>query len=153
MDGREDLLKTRVFIGVGVLFLFSAWYSFAEFSYLVFGSDVTATVTKVTRVSNRSRYGADRGQQLMITATWADADGTRRKDDFTTAVDFPAVEGGPIRLRTTRGEDGRARPAGQVHWVAIVLFGVSLAALAFFCVKMYRESEEAYRPRKPRRDS
>ena len=151
MDGRDELIKARVVIGVGVMFLFSAWYSFAELTYLTFGSDVTATVTKVTLVTNRSRYGADRGQQLMITATWADADGTRRKDDFTTRVDFPAVEGGPIRLRTTRGEDGRARPAGQVQWVAIVLFAVSLLAFIFFCVQMVRESNEAYRPRKPRR--
>ena len=151
MDGREELIKARVLIGVGVLFLFSAWSSFAELAYLTFGSDVTANVTKVSVVTNRGRYGADRGQQLMITATWADPDGTRRKDDFTTRVDFPAVEGGQIRLRTTPGEDGRARPAGQVQWLPIGLFGVSLVAFAFFCVKMVRESDEAYRPRKKQR--
>ena len=152
MDGREELVKARGLMVAGVLFLFSAWFSYAELAYLVFGTNVTATATKVTQVTIRSRFGANRGAELMITATWADADGTRRKDDFTTRVDFPVVEGGPIRLRTTPGEDGRARPAGRVHFVALILFAASLAGIAFFSVKMYRESEEAYRPRKPHRD-
>ena len=147
MDGRTELIKFRLLMAFVVAFLGSAWYSVDEFMLTAFGTDATATVTKVTRGTKRGRFGASRGDEYLTTVTWAEPNGTFRRDDFTTGHPV-GVEGRLIRVRYTPGEDGRARPAGYRNWAPPITLAVCSLAILGLGVWLYRESEEAYRPRR-----
>ena len=145
MESRTEVLKFRALMVAVVFFLGSALASFDEFMLTAFGTETTATVAKVSHVTSGSRFGGG-SPRLLVTATWSEPNGTLRRDDFTTGPDFPAVEGRPLRVRYTPGEDGRARPAGYPNRTGPITFGVCLLAMAVLVFLLYRESEEAYRP-------
>jgi hypothetical protein len=52
-----------------------------------------------------------------------------------------------ITVRYIPGPDGASRLSSQVNWIGLGIFALSIAALAFFGYRLWREAAEATRDR------
>jgi hypothetical protein len=148
VDGKEELARAKRLLGCGAMFLLSCFLVYDEFSYLAWGREAQATVTKAYESRKGGRFGAGGPSELEVDFTFTEADGTQRRGTDTVAPDWPLPRTGTVAVQYTPGELGRARLKGHVQWGGIVFFGVSLAAVAVCGVLLWREAIEAARPEK-----
>ena len=141
MDSENELKKAKWVLIVGALFLVSCFMCYDELAYQISGREATATVTK--SYASQSR----RGTRQTVEYAWSEPEGLSRKAMYTTSPDEAPVVGAKFPVRYTAGDTGRSRRVGAVPWVWIAIFFGSFAAVGVFGFMMWREANDADRPR------
>ena len=151
MDEEEELRKAKWLLGAGAFFLLSCFLVYDEFSYLMWGREVEATLVKAYESERRGRFGAGGSRRMEVDFTFTEPDGTQRKGTTTVETDWPVPANGKVAVEYTPGELGRSRLKGRVHWTGITIFIVALVAVGVAGFMLWREANEATRPRKRKR--
>jgi hypothetical protein len=151
VDDKEELAKAKWLLGAGAFFLLSCFLVYDEFAYLVWGHETEATPTKAYEVTRGGRFGAGGSKRTQIDFAFTESSGLHRKGTVAVESGWSVPASGKVSVEYTPGELGRARLKGSVSWVAIVFFVGCLGAVAVAAVGLWREANEAYRPRKPKR--
>jgi hypothetical protein len=138
-------LMPRLLVGAAAIFVISCCISYDELIYLVASRRTMADVTEVYPVSAGSRSSA--GKVLMVKYTFREPDGTVREGHDEASLDWEASDDNKVAIQYTAGANGRSRFAGRVRWLGVTIFGLSVAAMAFFLFRVIREAQEATRPR------
>src|SRR5262245_31308328 len=140
MDTDREVARFKWLLVTGALFLVSCYFCYGELIYLLRGKEAYAKLTNAYEVQ-RGRFG----QRTMLTVEYAftEPDGTRRSDSVTVSPDWEPADNGMVLIQYTPGSDGRSRLSGHVNWFGIIFCAVSLLALGFFGVRLWREASEA----------
>lgn len=147
MDMDNELARAKWLLMSAALFLASCCMTYGEASYLLKGRETSATITKAYEVTQRGRFGTDRGQRLTVEYTFTEPNGTQRRDSDTVGLDWNVPASGKIPVQYTPGVDGRSRLAGHVNWLGIGIFAVSVVLIALFALGLYKEMADTS-PRK-----
>jgi hypothetical protein len=148
MELFSQLSRFRWILAAIVVFLISGCMTWGELIYLVSGRNAEADIVKINEVTRRGRFGIPR-QSLVVNYSFAEADGTRRTGADTMSADWTAPSSGKVPVRYTPGANGNVRLVGNVNWLSIILFGVSVAIIGFFGFRLWSEATEASRERNP----
>jgi hypothetical protein len=151
MDEKEELAKAKWLLFAGAFFLVSCFLVYDEFAYLVWGREVEATVEKAYETTRRGRFGVGGRTRLDVDFAFTEPDGTRRKGTSTVECEWPLPASGKVMVEYTPGQLGRSRLKGRVHWTGIIIFFVSIAAVAAAGYKLWQEANEQYKPRERKR--
>lgn len=143
MDSEHELARAKWLIISVLIFLVSGCISWGELVYLFAGEDAQADIEKAYETTRRGWLGGSR--RVTVDYTFTEPDGSRRTGTDTVPSDWVLPENGKVPVRYTPGEDGDSRVAGQVNWVALAFFGLSLAAVGWFGFRLWREATEATR--------
>jgi hypothetical protein len=139
MDMDNELARAKWLLFSAALLLVSCCITYGEAVYLVKGRQTDATITRVYEETLRGRFGANRGQRLTVEYSFAEPDGTRRRDSDTVSLDWDIPSTGKIPVQYTPGAEGRSRLAGHANWFGIGFFAVSVVLLVLFALGLYRE--------------
>ena len=145
----DELRKAKLFFAGLVLLIVACFFAYQEFSYLIFGKGTSATVTKVSDVTTRSRTGEHTHRQVEFAFT--EPNGTQRTGEDNMSTSWTPPSSGVVKVQYTPGSDGRARLAGHVNWIGIGMFAVAMCLLLFFGVRLWLEAREATRPIKKKK--
>jgi hypothetical protein len=143
MSDEPNMAKFRSALFVGGLLLLSCFMCYDEIAYLLNGHEAEATVTKT--------YATGRRGKVSVEYTWSEPEGLQRKSMYATSPENTPSVGTKFAIVYTRGELGRARPEGNVPWIAIGLLCTALIGVAVVVVLLLREANEGDRPRPARR--
>jgi hypothetical protein len=145
MDDNKELANAKWLLGCIVVFLVSCFFVYDEFCYLIWSREAPGTITKVYTSTTR------RGTVLNVDYTFTEADKTARRGTVVLSDSWSPPPGNTVTVQYTPGELGRSRLAGTIYRLPIIIFGVSLLAVLVVIVRLVREANDAYRPRKPKR--
>jgi hypothetical protein len=148
MDMDEEVGRAKWLLLSGVMFLVSCFICYAELRYLISGREVQATVTKVTEVTQRRRYGLGESKHLSIEYAFQEPNGTMRKGEDSVGLDSPLARGPTVPVQYTPGGDGRSRLVGHVHWVGIAVFVISVSILGVAGWRLWREASQPFPSRR-----
>lgn len=134
----------RIYLGIFAFFLISAYTSYNETRYLLFGHKAQAVVTKA-HIQNGSGRSANT-DYLSVTYTFTDKDGADRTESDTLSPDDVLAQGlasgVPVKVQYISGEPEKSRLAGHnLVWLTIP-FVVLTLALAVMTVRFWREYNE-----------
>ena len=88
------------------------------------------------------------GDVLVVEFTFTEPDGTFRRGSTNVKTDWPGPRTGTVPVEYTPGELGRARLAGHVSWVGIIIFATALIVVGVFGYMMWKEANEEYRSKR-----
>jgi hypothetical protein len=149
MDWNRERKKLNLLVFGIVLFVVSGFYAYEEGVYFLIGRRAQATITKVSLVTTTGRYGPRK--HLQVDFAFVEPNGTKRTGDDSTSTDWVAPATGIVPVDYTPGVNGRARFAGRVKWLVLILFFCCLGVVVFFAIRLWIEASEATRPRKKKR--
>jgi len=144
----EEVGRAKWLLISGAMFLVSCFICYAELRYLISGREVQATVTKVTEVTQRRKYGLGESKHLSIEYSFQEPNGTLRKGEDSVGLDSPLALGPTVPVQYTPGADGRSRLVGHVNWVGIAVFVVSISVLGVAGWRLWREASHAFPSRR-----
>lgn len=142
----DEMQKVKWILAAGFVFLVSAFFSFNELRYLIWGKTVETRVQEKRIVENTSRRGG-KVEQLRVAYQFEDA-GNRRSEYDMLPTDWPVPDEGNIAVQYIPGDPGSSRLAGHWSRMWVVIFLLSIAALAFFIYRLAREANEPIRPKR-----
>ena len=145
----SDRLKVRLVILILIFLVMGGYYSYVEIAYLFQGRETTGTVTKVTDVTKRRRFGTYTSREVEF--AFAESNGTQRSGEDSKGTNWTPPSNGVIEVQYTPGANGRARLAGPVQWIGFVFLAIAVAVILFVAVRLWLEAQEAYRPRKKKK--
>ncbi len=108
----DEMQKVKWILAAGFVFLVSAFFSFNELRYLIWGKTVETRVQEKRIVENTSRRGG-KVEQLRVAYQFEDA-GNRRSEYDMLPTDWPVPDEGNIAVQYIPGDPGSSRLAG--HW-------------------------------------
>jgi hypothetical protein len=143
MDTAHEIARLKGLLTSTVLFLVSGCLSWTEMAYFIMGQDTQASVIKTYEVKRRW------GKRQVVDYQFTEPGGTNRRGSDTVSRDWKVPPDGKVPIRYTAGSDGNSRLTGNVNWVGLILFAVSLASIGWFVFRLWREASEATRERYP----
>jgi hypothetical protein len=146
---KSDRGKMALIIFSLVFLVMGSYLSYVEISYLLFGTETTGTVTKVTDYTRRHRGHEQTYRQVEF--SFAEPNGSQRSGEDNMSTDWTPPSNRVIKVQYTPGADGRARLAGNVKWTGFVILAIALAVILFTVVWLVLEAHAAYRPRKKKK--
>ncbi|MBX7105945.1 MAG: hypothetical protein K1X57_17820 [Gemmataceae bacterium] len=150
MGSDTEIARAKWLLISAAIFLLSGCISWGELMYLVAGRDAQADVVKAYEVTRGGRFGLGGHQRLTVEFAFIEPDGTRRIGTDTVPPDWPLATGAKVPVRYTAGAEGRSRLADHANWIGLAVFGVSLASISIFGVRLWREALAETRDRSPR---
>jgi len=85
MDSEHELQRAKWLLGALFVFLVSACFSWSEFTYLVFGNDATADISKTFETRRRGRFGIGSRSKLQVEFAFTEPGGVRRTGTDTVS--------------------------------------------------------------------
>ena len=128
MDSDEELKKFKKIFCVGIVFLISAFYSFQEFRYLIFGKTAQATITEIkesTEMTGR-RYSRLNKPVQVVKFRFTDQLGNSHQGFDRRPMDWIAPSGS-IKIQYLPGDEFGFRIAGSSFQPSVIAFFMSLA--------------------------
>lgn len=127
-----DVFKLRLVIFAVVFFVVSAWSSFQELRYALWGRTVEATVTNVEhrqeRVYHRRRSSTTRNVTIL-TVQFPGPDNRPQTAVLTPNRGHHFTPQQKLSVQCVSGDFGMARLNGQQNWFSVVFFIVGLFAM------------------------
>jgi hypothetical protein len=111
MHDSDDLRQIKLLLFVGIVFLFSAYYSWREFKYLTFGKTADAQVTSAEIVEHRGRRGS-RYEKLAVQFTFTDAAGASQSGRQELDPDAEVRAGDVVGIQYIAGDSYSPRLQG-----------------------------------------
>jgi hypothetical protein len=127
-----------------ILFVVSAYLSYSELKFMVFGKTIDASVVRAVEAPALGRRSRP---SLMVEYQFQDTNGATRKEADNVALDWK-VEGATVPVQYIPGSPGSSRLVGHTQYFFVILFVAALAVLAFVGIrfwKSYKEYERASR--------
>lgn len=148
VDEQEELAKLKWILIAGIIFLISAYYSYQELKYAVWGATAEANVTRTFNTAESSRRGR-RKNLLAVEYTFTDRDGKQHseRDDIPRNSPTP---GPKVNVEYLPGVEDSSRIEGYSSKVAVWIFLGCCILLVFAGFKLYQMASEAV-DGKPRR--
>ena len=140
----DELAKFKRILFAGIAFLVSAYFSYKELKFAVWGTTADATVTRTFETKNR------RTPLLAVEYTFLDEAGKSHSERDDVSLDWP-VESEIMTVQYLPGVDDSSRLAGHSNKVVVWIF---LACTAWFAVsgfKLYKEANDAVHGKSRRR--
>ena len=144
MHDSDDLRQIKLLLFVGIVFLFSAWYSWREFKYLTFGNTADAQVTSAEIVEHRGRRGS-RYEKLAVQFTFTDAAGASQSGRQELDPDAEVNVGDVVGIQYIAGDSYSPRLQGTGSKVAVIAFVGSLLFAGGWIWKVAREANQPIR--------
>ena len=151
MDTDNEIARAKWLLISAAIFLVSGCVSWGEVVYLISGHDAQADVVEAYEVKRGGKFGRGGQTRLSVDYTFNEPDGTRRTGTDMVSPDWPMPSGGKVPIRYTAGAEGNSRLAGQINWIGLMFFGMSIAAMGMFGYRLWLEASEETSDRKPRR--
>lgn len=153
MDQDEELARFKWILYAGIFFLITGIYSFSELRYALFGKIAEARVISVDdHVEARVNRRMFSTQNVRVFAyEFQDVDGTLRREQDEVSESWPRPEGETIKVQYLSGSKHSSRLAGNVKWVAIIGFLVSLSLLVFAIWRLVRMANDPFQKTAGRR--
>lgn len=125
-----------IVIGCAAVLLFSAYTTYVEVRYLMSGRTAGAAITSVEEMR-----GAGRNAEPFrrVRYTFADVDGSDRKEFDDMARDWAPPAGASISVQFLSGKAGWSRIAGHDRLWMTIPFLLCAAVVTVFLVRFYRE--------------
>uniref|UniRef100_A0A7C2NXW4 DUF3592 domain-containing protein n=1 Tax=Schlesneria paludicola TaxID=360056 RepID=A0A7C2NXW4_9PLAN len=137
-----EVYKFRLAIAVGVMFLFSAWGSWQEVRYGLWGRTATASVTRAYRDRD---YGGKRPRTVLrVEVEIPLDDGATQSARLTTSPSARIADGDQIAVRHIPGVPRSVRLASDANVYAVVVFGFCLVAMIGFVIWAAKEANRPY---------
>src|SRR5262245_53000316 len=124
MDGWGPVRRGRFLMAAGVLFLCSTCVSYQELIYLIQGRDTEAEITRDFE-ERRPRGGTTR----VVEFKFREPNGTQRHGRETVPSNWQAPPNGKVYVRYTPGENGDSRFVGNIPWLAVGFFALTVGAI------------------------
>jgi hypothetical protein len=140
----DELAKFKRILLAGVVFLISAYYSYQEIKFAIWGATAEATVTRTFETKVKRR------QLLAVEYKFSDEDGKRYSERDDVPIDWP-VPASVVTVQYLPGVDDSSRLEGHSSSAAVWIFLACSAWLAFSGYKIYKEASEAVHGTKRRR--
>lgn len=138
-----EVYKARFGLAVVVGFLISAWGSWVELRYGVWGQTVNATVMGVSEGREYVRRGRTR-PVLKVAVQFPLANGTPQTAELKAPVHAPLRIGQQVAVRHVPGASGMVRFVGDENAFAVIFFFGCLAALVAFVIWAAIEANRNY---------
>jgi hypothetical protein len=139
MDMDDETKRFKVMLFVGVLLLVSAFFSWREMKYAVFGKRADAKLVRVYETTEYARRGRTR-QRTMVEYQFTDSSGQTRKESDKLSDSATPPSGATVPVQYLAGSPGSSRlPENAQRIWMIVFFGT----LGFLGYKFYRLVQES----------
>lgn len=135
-DFQAELGRIKWLLGAGVIFLVSAYFSYAELKYLVWGRTVEASVVSFEHTTRSGRRGR-RIPAIILTYRFKD-DSQERTEKDTIASDGKNPSDPSAKIDYMPGKPGISRLAANRNWVALIIFCGSLGTMVMFIIRIAR---------------
>lgn len=142
-DSIHEHFKWRLWlsavIGCAVVLLFSAYTTYVETRYFLQGRTASAAITDVSEMK-----GAGRNAEpfIRVKYTFADVDGSSRKESDDMALSWSAPPTPMINVQFVRGKPGWSRIDGHNRLWMMLPFLICTTVVTVFVVRFYREYQE-----------
>ena len=138
MDEENELAGCRTVLFVTVVFLFSTYYAWHEFRYMLWGTTVEAKIDRTFETEESRRRGR-RVKKLAVEYSFTDTSTNQtRSERDDVSRDWP-VSGETILVQYIPGQPDQSRLSGNRSTISLVIFFGCLIAVAAFVYKMHRE--------------
>lgn len=138
MDEEDELRQfKRIMIAV-VCFLISAYFSYQELKYAVWGTMAEATVTRTFETADMGRRGR-RQPRLAVEYTFTDVRTGPRSERDDVSIDW-SVPQGTVDVQYLPGVPDSSRLKGNSSQIAVWIFFACLAWLGYSGYQLYREA-------------
>ncbi len=139
-----DVRQVKLLLFVGIVFLFSAYYSWIEFRYLTFARQADAQVTAAEIVEHRGRRGS-RYHKLAVQFTFKDGSGASQSGRQELDPDTALNPGDVVAIQYIGGDTNSPRVKGTGSKVAVIGFVGSLLFAGWWLWKVAREANQPIR--------
>ncbi len=157
MDDDNELRKAKWLLFVGALFLFSAYFAYEEFRFLIWGETTEAEIIETfeTRdvhagrmeVVDRAVNGA-KNDILAVKFRYTEADGTLHEERDDVPIDWKLDDPHKAVVQYIPGEPRSTRLAGHARTGYVYFLLAMLALLSFFGHRLYRHASHAVHGRR-----
>lgn len=133
MDEASEVRKFKLLLVVGAAFLASAYFSFEEMRYAVWGQAMSARLIEV-----RQATGSRGRQQIIVEYEYVDAQGTvhRERDELSRSAHIPVGE--VLDIQYVPGVNDSSRLLTSANWFAIYIFLGMVAAASVALVLLWK---------------
>ncbi|MDA0833972.1 MAG: hypothetical protein O2955_05360 [Planctomycetota bacterium] len=146
-ETESEALKLKWLLIAGVAFLVSAYYSYREFKYLVWGKTVAAVVTRTYEHQELSRRGRKKTVRVVEYA-FDDENNTNWRERDTVPLKRTITE--PlVAVQYLPGERKSSRLEGNSHYFAVWVFLGCVTWLGYSFFRLYQEANEPVRRARP----
>lgn len=140
MDHDLELARFKWILIAGIAFLFSAYLSYKELKFAVWGETAEATVTDTHEV----RGGRRSSPKLAVEYTFTDESGAHHSERDDVSINSAISTNDLLTVQYLPGVDDSSRIEGNSNRFAVVIFLGSLAWLAFSFFKLYRDAQNPH---------
>lgn len=150
MDPEQELAKFKSIMIVGIIFLFSAYFSWKEFKYLIWGKTAQVTIVRIVETEEIGRRGRSI-PKLGIEYTFTDADGNpwRERDDVPLSWSGPKE--GDVQVEYLPRVKDSSRLSGHANRISVYIFFGSLAFAAYFFYQLTSDPDDRKNKKKQRK--
>jgi hypothetical protein len=138
IDVEDETAKFKMFMAAVVVFLFSAYFSYEELKYSLWGKVTSATVTQVVHVPARRRSPAHQ----LVKYSYQEQGGASGTGEFKASESSHVDTGAELEVQYLAGDDSRLN--GEKNTISVIVFFVTLAFLAFSIFQMARQANPGY---------
>ena len=149
MDHREEVAKFKWLLFAGIAFLLSAYFSWHELKYAVWGATAEATIVRTFETTEAGRRGTRRHIRI-VEYNFANEDGARRRERDDVSLDW-TVPDDKVTVQYLPGVEGSSRIKGNSNMLAVWIFLGCLAWLGFAGYRLYRQAGKAVGGKSPGR--
>jgi len=139
-DEESEMLNFRLFLFIGVAFLFSAFWSFSELKYMIWSHDADAEIVAVRETFSIGRRGR-RIPKLEVEFNYKDSEGQQTQAKQVLNTSWEPNEAG-VQVRYFQGVEGSERIKGSTSSIPLYIFAACLIAMGYYLFKFYREANE-----------
>ena len=140
MDLEDETAKFKIFAVALVVFLLSAYSSYAELKYTIWGQATSASITDVKHVQAMRRSPAHQ----LVKYSFQEKEGASRTGSFKVAETEHVPADAKIEVQYLAGEGGDSRPKGEKNIGSVIIFLGTLVFLGFSIFQMAREANPNY---------
>jgi hypothetical protein len=150
MDQDQELKRAKWLLGAAGVFLISAFMSFDEFRYRIWGRTVEGHVSQAKEVEVSQGRGGRR-RMLSVEYTFPDEGRAPLTERDLVPVEWKLPPDGTVPIQYIPGSSDSSRISGHTNAFWMVVFFASLGIMTLFIVKLAREANEPPRRGRPRR--
>lgn len=138
MQADEEVQKFKGILFAFIVFLISTAYSWWELKFLIWGRTAQASISRAYETRSTSRRGRPR---LAVEYTFVDVQTGSRDERDDVRIDWE-LTGDQVLVQYLPGVANSSRLVGNSNQIAVWIFFVCVAWLAYQGVSLYREATE-----------
>jgi hypothetical protein len=150
MDHDQELKRAKWILAAGAIFLISAFMSFDEFRYKIWGRTTEARVIQVRPYEEPGRRGKST-PRLSVEYSFQDEAKNTFSERDNVSLDTQLPSDGHVPIQYIPGTADSSRIAGHSNSFWVLVFFASLAIMAVFLIMLAREANEPKGKRKSQR--